>query len=113
MQELIATFNLNVSITYVRSEVNRADELTRVRKGWLHSKAAENTCNVAVQDMHAGHHFGVDRALHLAHIVDRNIITRGEVERCVKKCEKCQSIAPGHVKKLLKNLMTLLFDMKS
>ena len=39
-EELVSIFNLKVSVTYVRSEINKADALTRVRKGWLHDRGA-------------------------------------------------------------------------
>ena len=43
-QELVSTFNLSVSVTYVRSEMNRADALTRVKKSWLRcGEAVEET----------------------------------------------------------------------
>lgn len=41
---------------------------------------------MAARDMHANHHFEVDRALYLARMVDRDV-TRSEVKRCVKQCE--------------------------
>ena len=81
-QELVSTFNLSVSVTYVRSEMNRADALTRVKKSWLRCGEAveETTCNVAVHDMHADHHFGVERTLYLARMVNQDV-TRKEVEK--------------------------------
>ena len=52
---------------------------------------------MSVADLHAQHHFGVDRTLHLARLVDPSI-GRKEVEKCVRTCLQCRSVDPAPVR---------------
>ena len=94
--ELIATFDLSMTVTLVRSETNRADALTRVNKTWLQAKKDEPVCAATVEALHAQHHFGVERTLYLAHFVNP-LFTRADVEWYVRNCANCQSIGPAPV----------------
>lgn len=46
----------------------------------------------SVANVHAKHHFGVDRTLCLARLVDSGVARR-DVKRCVQSCQQCSSIA--------------------
>ncbi|KAG1683689.1 putative uncharacterized transposon-derived protein F52C9.6 [Nymphon striatum] len=99
--ELIDEFQLELSISHVASEKNKADKLTRVRKAWLGAPEEKGgkvgvCCSNDVKLMHARHHMGVDRSLYLARRVDPNI-TRKDVREAVRRCERCQSIDPAPV----------------
>ena len=94
--DLIREYGLQVSVVYVPSCRNKADALTRVNKLWLR-KREPDVCAINVADLHAQHHFGVDRTLHLAQLVDPNI-GRKEVEKCVRACLQCRSVDPAPVR---------------
>ena len=48
-------------------------------------------------DLHGQHHFGTDRTLHLARLVDPGV-SREEVEQCVRACSQCLSVDPAPVR---------------
>ena len=56
-----------------------------------------------VADLHAQHHFGVARTLHLAQLVDPSI-GRKEVEKSVRACLQCRSVDPAPVRHELGHL---------
>ena len=96
VQEMITEYGLTVTAEYVQSHRNKADELTRVSKGWLRRTEPE-VCGVSVADLHAQHHFGVERSLHLARLVSPDV-SRDDVERCVRACSQCLMIDPAPVR---------------
>ena len=53
--------------------------------------------HLGVRDQHDLHHMGVDRSLYLARLTDPTV-TRAEVAKVVRSCERCQSINPAPVK---------------
>ncbi len=98
LMDIISEFGLTLSVTLVRSEDNRADVLTRVKRSWIDlRRKSDEVCAVGVSEMHGKHHFGVDRTLYLARLADSNI-TRDEVRKCVQACQQCQSIDPSPVR---------------
>ena len=96
VQEMMEEYSLTIVAEYVQSHRNKADELTRVNKGWLRRIEPE-VCGISIADLHAQHHFGVDRSLHLARLVSPTV-SREEVERCVRACSQCWTIDPAPVK---------------
>ena len=95
--ELIEEFQLEVSVTLVPSEKNKADIMTRVKKAWLQArKSAPPVCCIGeeVKELHEMHHFGRDRTLFLARKV-RPGTTQEEVKEVVENCRECQSIDPA------------------
>jgi transposase InsO family protein len=50
--------------------------------------------SMTINEIHAQHHFGVERTLGLARLVDPKC-TRHDVENCVRSCLQCQSIDPS------------------
>ena len=101
LRELVTEYDLKLTVSLVKSEANRANVLTRVSKTWLTRDRcrevglqSDGTCAVTVADLHGQHHFGTERMLFLAKLVDP-AITREEVERCVRSCVQCQSIDPA------------------
>lgn len=86
INELIE-YGLTLEISLVKSEENKADELTRVSRKWL----AKRICcvNVIVSEeniidklpkLHDTHHLGVDQTLHLARTMWGPKVLRKDVE---------------------------------
>ena len=96
VRDLVIEYGVELSVTYVNSCRNKADPLTRVNKAWLQEKV-KDVCAVNVADLHNQHHFGVDRTLHLARLVDPSV-DRKAVERCVRRCIQCRSVDPAPVR---------------
>jgi transposase InsO family protein len=92
LAELIKELELRVTVTLVESCRNKADVLTRVNKAWLKKERA--VCGAVVEDTHAKHHFGVNRSLYLARMVDPTV-PREKVEDHVRQCMNCVSIDPA------------------
>jgi transposase InsO family protein/ribonuclease HI len=98
-KELVQEFGLTVNVTFTKSENNRADVLTRIKRTWLNATletTQEVTCAVSGCESHMDHHFGVERSLFLARLVDPKT-TRDAVEECVRACVQCQTIDPAPV----------------
>ena len=95
VEETVREYGLTLSASYVQSLHNKADALTRVPKVWL-QRDRPGVCGVSIVDLHAQHHFGVDRTLQLARLVDSDV-SREDVEQCVKACSQCWSIDPAPV----------------
>ena len=104
LSEIISEFGLTVSVTLVRSEENRADVLTRVKKSWLDAVRSsesepskisyDETCAAGIAELHSKHHFGVDRTLYLARMTNPDTL-RSDVKKCVQACRQCQRIDPA------------------
>ena len=99
-KDIISEFGLVVSVTLVPSVKNKADILTRVKKGWL---TISKSCNeeicaagISLEAIHGQHHMGVDRTFFLARQMDPEV-RRADVRKVVRSCEKCQSIDPAPV----------------
>ena len=95
IRDMMSEISLNLSVKYIPSEKNKADILTRVKKTWLTKKP--EVINVAsVRELHSEHHFGVDRSLYLARLVNPHV-TRNDVEAVVKNCVQCRTIDPAPI----------------
>jgi transposase InsO family protein/ribonuclease HI len=102
--ELVSEYDLSVTVSFTRSETNRADALTRVKRSWLGAARGRaqpklDTACVAAEaviNSHRQHHFGVDRSLYLARLIEPRV-TREEVADVVRSCEQCQSIDPAPI----------------
>ena len=96
--------NLVASVSLVRSEENKADQLTRVPQGWLKPSVCHQVVAAAVEvkpdlvAFHDLHHLGTNRTLYLARKSYPDAkITRKQVEAVVKNCSRCCSIDPAPV----------------
>ena len=102
LKELISEFGLNITVQLVSSEKNKADVLTRVKKGWLTKGDVEQVAqvqlcagaNIDLPELHSNHHMGVDRTLYLARQINPQV-SRESVKRVVRECSRCQSIDPA------------------
>lgn len=97
IRELIAEFQLELIVVFVPSEKNKADALTRVKKSWLAKPTGlelQLACVADVRKLHEQHHFGVDRSLYLARLVDPTV-SREEMSQCIRECTQCRSIDPA------------------
>ena len=95
VEETVQEYGLTLTASYVQSLHNKSDVLTRVVKAWLRREGS-GVCGVSAADLHAQHHFGVNRTLQLARLVDP-AVSREDVEQCVKACSQCCSIDPAPV----------------
>ena len=91
--ELRQEYGLDLTTQLVRSEKNKADELTRVPQAWLKAPTMETSLEV----LHQQHHFGVRRTLYFAQQVNPNV-TREQVEEVVRACPDCASVDPAPVR---------------
>ena len=103
--QLQEEYEIELSITLVRSAENIADSLTRVPSRWLHDvklhTVAAAGCNLVNQDVvavHNNHHFGVDKTKYLAERILAREVSKEDVEAVVQACQKCQSIDPHPVR---------------
>lgn len=101
MKELCEEFGMKVSVKWVESAANKADELTRVPSSWLEAVRTEPqidaVCSVSmVRRVHKQHHLGVDRTLYLARLMEP-ATSRQEVAEVVGNCPRCLSIDPAPV----------------
>lgn len=96
LKSMIHELGLTVMVQFVKSEANKADVLTRVKKSWLVEQAKSVAC-VGFQDvkqLHDRHHMGVERTWYLAKKVDPSV-DKDTVKKVVRQCGQCQSIDPA------------------
>ena len=103
LKSMIEELGLSIRVQFVKSECNKADVLTRVKKGWLNQtdeeEKAEGEMHLSISEvkaMHDRHHMGVERTLFLARKVDP-AVTKECVREVVRRCPRCQSIDPAPV----------------
>ena len=102
LNDTINECNLNLTVTFVPSQVNRADILTRVPQAWLRecmscvAKVVEGVTLDEVKRIHSLHHFGVDRTLFFVNQLHPGSCTRRKtVEKVIESCVRCKSIDPS------------------
>lgn len=70
LRELISEFELEITVSLLPSEKNRADVLTRVKKNSLNYGGSSQTdcCAtvVSLKELHDKHHLGVERSFYFA-----------------------------------------------
>ncbi|GFN98851.1 Pol polyprotein [Plakobranchus ocellatus] len=99
-KSLVDELKLKIEVRHVASNENKADKLTRVRKNWLRDDVVLPSCAISVADLrslHEQHHFGVERTWYLAKQVDA-AVSKKEVKKVVRECERCQAIDPASVR---------------
>ncbi|GFO16630.1 Pol polyprotein [Plakobranchus ocellatus] len=100
LKSLVDELKLEVEVMYDASNENKADKLTRERKNWLRDDVVLPSCAISVADLrslHEQHHFGVERTWYLAKQVDA-AVSKKEVKKVVRECERCKSIDPASVR---------------
>lgn len=102
--ETIISYDLDITITLVKSQDNKADQLTRVPKKWMKqdyccsadTKLKEGN---VIRDSHEEHHLGVNRTLYIAKSQNPNAtIDKKQVENVISNCERCKSVDPAPVR---------------
>jgi len=103
IEDLRHECKINLSVSKVRSECNKADKLTRVPKSWL----VTGSCHVAVdvevkekiiRDSHEQHHFGVARSFAIVKEENPDLtVTKAEVKSVVDSCNQYLSIDPAPI----------------
>ena len=105
LKNMISELKLAVEVVLVPSCNNKADQLSRVKKEWLMEKRGlDNSFDVSgvvaasvnLKESHNEHHMGVERSLYVARELDPNV-TREEVVRVARECDRCQSVNPAPV----------------
>ena len=95
LKTLIQELGLTLTVKLVKSEENKADALTRVRKRWLVPEmGVERAALEEVKKMHDEHHMGVERTWYLAKRLDKSA-EKETVKAAVRQCQQCQSIDPA------------------
>ena len=107
VEKLVEEFQLSVTVSYVRSESNKADVLTRVPSKWLKPRpehiagaAYEQTADikVAVKNIHESFgHPGIKRTQYFA---AKNVphLSKKVTREVVSDCQVCKSIDPAPAK---------------
>ena len=95
LKTLIQELGLTLTVKLVKSEENKADALTRVRKRWLVPEMGMGCAALEeVKKMHNEHHMGVERTWYLAKRLDKSA-EKETVKAVVRQCQQCQSIDPA------------------
>jgi len=100
LKALVEELGLAVDVRLVASRDNKADKLTRVPRSWMRTGSECNgsvacvSASATVKQLHDKHHMGVERTWYLAKKVDPQI-TKEQVKRVVKNCERCSRIDPA------------------
>jgi len=108
IQEIITEYNLKLTVTWISTNANLADRLTRVPQKWL----KRNVCNVTmvpestvrlieedqVLSVHNEHHFGVEKTKHFLKLhFPEHEIDSAVVKKVISNCSRCQSIDPNSI----------------
>ena len=97
LKSLIQELSLQVTVRLVKSAVNKADELTRIRKRWMipdQEMGCVGLDRKRLKELHAEHHMGVERTWFLAKKLDESV-EKEEVKKVLRECQQCQSIDPA------------------
>ena len=85
---------------WVRSELNKADVLTRVPRKWTERKCCivqqERKLNEA-RKSHERHHFGIEKSCLIAE-KEGIEVSKKDMESVVRNCQRCSSIDPAPIK---------------
>ena len=107
LQELAAEYRLTIDVVLVKSQVNRADPLTRVPQQWLdalrkEAEPIELVCTASmgeldparIQTIHQScGHPSIKRTLYFMKLVSPEV-SKAAVRELVRECKECQSIDP-------------------
>ena len=110
LQELAAEYRLTIDVALVKSQVNRADPLTRVPQRWLdvlrkEAEPIEPVCAASMGELDPARvrtihrscgHPGIKRTLYFVKLVSPEVF-KAAVREVVREWEECQSIDPAPV----------------
>ncbi|XP_067940550.1 uncharacterized protein [Watersipora subatra] len=104
LNDLISEYQLVLQVTLVKSEDNKADELTRVSCKWLEKRvcAVNVTTSDSIEekllDLHEAHHLSVDCTWYPATERWRPTVKNKDIEEVMKHCHVCKGVdpAPAH-----------------
>lgn len=106
--QLIVDYQLTVHVKLVKSNMNKADALTRVSKKWL--TLTDSTTHIGaivrsskdllanVRRSHDSHHLGLDRTFYIARSVLGDEVTYEMAQTVVRECHVCRRIDPAPVR---------------
>nr|XP_047143321.1 uncharacterized protein LOC105844469 [Hydra vulgaris] len=102
-EKLVEDYVINVTVTWVPTTKNIADELTRVPTKWIKNKVATQECNTIykydkqqIRKIHSLAHMGVSKSMELCMRAGIRV-TRDTVKQVVAECDECNSIDPNVV----------------
>ncbi|XP_047123797.1 uncharacterized protein LOC124806729 [Hydra vulgaris] len=100
-EKLVEDYVINVTVTWVPTTKNIADELTRVPTKWIKNKVATQECNTIykydkqqIPKIHSLAHMGVSKSMELCMRAGIHV-TRDTVKQVVAECDECKSIDPN------------------
>ncbi|XP_067949585.1 uncharacterized protein [Watersipora subatra] len=104
LNDLISEYQLVLQITVIKSEDNKADELTRVPHKLLQKRVCAVNLTISgsiegkLHDLHEAHHLGADRTWYLATERWGPTVKKKDIEKVVKHCHVCKRVdpAPAH-----------------
>ena len=102
IKELVVGYELTVDVELVRSQANRADQLTRVPQRWLDvlRKETKPVCATSMEEQESTRiraihqcsgHPGVRRTLYFVR-QGSPVVSKAAVQTVVRACERCQAI---------------------
>ena len=94
LKSIVQELGMSLKVMLVKSEENKADAMTRVKKIRPARQNAACPSVESVRKMHEQHHFGVERSWFLAKQVDKEV-EKDVVKTVVRECQRCQSIDPA------------------
>lgn len=90
---------LNVTIELVKSEMNKADEMTRVPQKWLKKEGAAVVAMVShaeIKNVHDVTHQGVEKTYYwVTQKYPNEAVSKQIVRKIVAECDRCMSIDPA------------------
>ena len=99
LSDVIREYDLEISPQFVRSEMNKADRLTRIPRQWTSISCFSATGGTdegrLLQRVHEITHCGVDKTHYLMKVCHPDVsVDRESVKKVVDKCLRCRSIEP-------------------
>nr|XP_047132503.1 uncharacterized protein LOC101240105 [Hydra vulgaris] len=100
-EKLVEDYVISVTVTWVPTTKNIANELTRVPTKWKKNKVATQECNTIykydkqqIRKIHSIAHMGVSKSMELCMRAGIHV-TRDTVKQVVAECDECNSIDPN------------------
>lgn len=99
IKELCQEYEINLKIELVKSEDNKADELTRIPKQLKRSSCLLSVTDdlFKLQKLHDRCHLGAKRMRYLCDKLEINV-SNADIKDLISKCQSCQSIDPAPIK---------------
>lgn len=103
VKEMRDLYNVEMTISLVKSANNKADSLTRVKDDWIRERKTKNNdvlCTsipLNIKDIHDKHHFGTYKTLYCCQKFGLNP-SFDDVKAVIEQCERCTTIDPAPIR---------------